>query len=353
VTLTEQVMAKNPRHPAALHMYIHLMESTGLAEKAERAADALLTLMPAAGHMVHMPGHIYQRVGRYADAMRANELAIAADEDYIAQCRAQGLYPMGYYPHNIHFLWFAATFDGQSRIAIESARKVASRIDDETLKAAPMLAGFRVVPYYALTRFGRWEEMLKEPEPPAFSSVLRATWHYARGLSLVATGRLDAAAAELASLRGFLSDEAMKQPLFSPNLAGAVLAPAPEVLQGEIAAARGEFESAIAHLERAVRLEDSLVYTEPAEFHYPPRHALGAVLLEAGRPPEAETVYWEDLRRNQDNGWALFGLMQALRTQNKTADAALIEARFTKVWARADVMLAASRFGRSPASQTR
>jgi tetratricopeptide (TPR) repeat protein len=146
----------------------------------------------------------------------------------------------------------------------------------------------------------------------------------------------------------------MKQPLFSPNLAGAVLAPAPEMLQGEIAAARGDFESAIAHLERAVRLEDSLVYTEPSEFHYPPRHALGAVLLEAGRPAEAETVYWEDLRRIQDNGWALFGLMQALRAQNKTADAALIEARFTKAWARADVMLAASRFGRpARAGQTR
>jgi len=353
VALTEQVMAKNPRHPAALHMYIHLMEATATPAKAEKAADTLLTLMPAAGHMVHMPGHIYQRVGRYADAMKSNELAIAADEDYIAQCQAQGLYPMGYYPHNIHFLWFAASFDGQSRVAIESGRKLAARIDDETLKAVPMLAGFRIVPYYALTRFGHWEEMLKEPEPPAFNAVLRATWHYARGLALVATGRVDEAAAQLDRLRALLPDEAMKQPLFSPNLAGSVLAPAPEVLAGEIDAARGSYDSAIAHLERAVRLEDSLVYTEPSEFHYPPRHALGAILLEAGRPAEAETVYWEDLRRNQDNGWALFGLMQALRAQKKTADAALIEARFARAWARSDVKLTASRFGRAAAaSQT-
>jgi tetratricopeptide (TPR) repeat protein len=353
VALTEQVMAKNPRHPAALHMYIHLMEATATPAKAEKAADTLLTLMPAAGHMVHMPGHIYQRVGRYADAMKSNELAIAADEDYIAQCQAQGLYPMGYYPHNIHFLWFAATFDGQSRVAIESGRKLAAKIDDETLKAVPMLAGFRIVPYYALTRFGRWEDMLKEPEPPAFNAVLRATWHYTRGLALVATGRVDEAAAQLDRLRALLPDEAMKQPLFSPNLAGSVLAPAPEVLAGEIDAARGSYDSAIAHLERAVRLEDSLVYTEPSEFHYPPRHALGAILLEAGRPAEAETVYWEDLRRNQDNGWALFGLMQALRAQKKTADAALIEARFAKAWARSDVRLTASRFGRAAAaSQT-
>jgi tetratricopeptide (TPR) repeat protein len=353
VALTEQVLARAPRHPAALHMYVHLMEATATPAKAEKAADTLLTLMPAAGHMVHMPGHIYQRVGRYADAMKSNELAIAADEDYIAQCQAQGLYPMGYYPHNIHFLWFAASFDGQSRVAIESGRKLAAKIDDETLKAVPMLAGFRIVPYYALTRFGHWQEMLNEPEPPAFNAVLRATWHYARGLALVATGRVDEAAAQLDRLRALLPDEAMKQPLFSPNLAGSVLAPAPEVLAGEIDAARGSYDSAIAHLERAVRLEDSLVYTEPSEFHYPPRHALGAILLEAGRPAEAETVYWEDLRRNQGNGWALFGLMQALRAQKKTADAALIEARFAKAWARSDVKLTASRFGRaSAASQT-
>ena len=274
MAITERVMARNPRHPAALHMYIHLVESIA-PEKAERAADTLLTLMPAAGHMVHMPGHIYQRVGRYADAIRANELAVAADEDYITQCRAQGLYPMAYYPHNIHFLWFSATFDGQGRTAVDSARSLASKIDDEMLKAVPLMAGFRVVPYYALTRFGRWDEMLKEPEPPAFSPVLRAVWHYARGLSFVATGQTDAAVPELARLSDLLADESMKQPLFSPNLASLVLAPAPEVLAGEIAAARGDYPAAIAHLERAVRLEDSLVYTEPSEFHYPPRHALG------------------------------------------------------------------------------
>jgi tetratricopeptide (TPR) repeat protein len=254
---------------------------------------------------------------------------------------------MAYYPHNIHFLWFAATFDGQSRIAIESARSLAGKIDDEALKSVPILAGFRIVPYYALTRFGRWEEMLAEPEPPAGNAVMLAAWHYARGLSLVAIGRADAAETELARVRELLSDESMKQPLFSPNTAGAALAPAPEVLAGEIAAARGDFDRAIAHLERAVRLEDGLVYTEPSEFHFPPRHALGAILLEAGRPAEAETVYWEDLRRNRENGWALFGLLQAVRAQDKTTDAALVEARFAKAWARSDVKLAASRFGRT------
>jgi tetratricopeptide (TPR) repeat protein len=340
------VIARNPKHPGAVHMYIHLMEGTGTPEKAERAADTLLTLLPAAGHMVHMPAHIYQRVGRYADAIKSNQLAIAADEDYISQCRAQGLYPMGYYPHNIHFLWFAATFDGQSALAIKSARELAAKIDDETLKAAPFAAGFRLTPYYALTRFGKWQEMLKEPEPPAYSAPLRVVWHFARGLSLVATGQAAMAEAELAKMNTLMGDESLKQPMFSPNTALAVVAPAVEMLAGEIAAARKDFDRAIAHMEKAVRLEDGLVYTEPSEFHFPPRHALGAVLLEAGRAAEAETVYWEDLRRNRENGWALFGLLQALKAQGKTADAALTEARFKKAWARADFTPTGSRLMR-------
>jgi tetratricopeptide (TPR) repeat protein len=346
VALTERVMARHPKHPGAVHMYIHLMEGTSTPEKAEQAADTLQTLMPAAGHMVHMPAHIYQRIGRYADAITANQLAVAADEDYISQCRAQGLYPMAYYPHNIHFLWFSATEDGQSRLAIESSRQLASKIDDETLRSLPLTAGFRMVPYYALTRFGRWEEMLTQPEPPAFSAVLRSAWHYTRGLAFVATDRLANAEEELKKLEALKTDPSMREAMFSPNLSSAILAPASEVLAGEIAAARGNFDVAIAHLDKAIRLEDSLVYTEPSEFHFPPRLALGAILLEAGRPAEAETVYWEHLRRHRENGWGLFGLMQALRAQNKTADAALTEARFKTAWARADVTLTASRFGR-------
>lgn len=345
VAITEDVMKRNPKHPGALHMYIHLMEAHH-PDRAEAAADALLPLMPAAGHMVHMPSHIYQRVGRYNDAIRSNELAVLADEDYITQCRAQGLYPMGYYPHNIHFLWFAATFAGQSAKAIDAARKVAAKIDDEALKTVPITAGFRVVPYLALTRFGKWDDMLKEPEPPAGSAYLRGMWHYARGISFVARNQLANAEQELARLRVVLKDKSLDAPLFSPNIARNILAIGPEVLAGEIAAARRQYDVAIAHLEKAVRLEDALVYTEPSEWHYPPRHVLGAILLEAGRAAEAETVYWEDLRRNRDNGWALFGLMQALRAQKKLDDAALIEARFKKAWARADVTLTASRFGR-------
>ena len=353
VSLIEKVIAKNPLHPGALHLYIHLLEATDNVGKAEAAADRLQTLMPAAGHMVHMPAHIYQRVGRYTDAVRSNELAIAADEDYISQCQAQGLYPMGYYPHNIHFLWFAATANGESKIAIDSARKAASKVPDEALQQVPLMAIFRIVPYYALTRFGKWDDMLKEPEPPAFSPYARGIWHYARGIAFVRKGQLDEANQELAKVKELLTDKALDQPLFSPNTGHSVLSIAPEVLSGEIDAANKNYDSAIAHLERAVRLEDALVYTEPAEWHYPPRQALAAVLLQAGRAPEAETVYWADLKKNRNNGWSLYGLMKALQAQGKTADASLVEARFKKAWERSDITIADSRFGQQAATAQR
>jgi tetratricopeptide (TPR) repeat protein len=343
VGLTESVLERNPDHPGALHLYIHLMEPTDEPERAETAADRLAPLMPGAGHMVHMPSHIYQRVGRYADAARANERAILADEDYIAQCRAQGLYPMGYYPHNIHFLWFAASADGRGQLAIDSARKVASKISDEVLAEMPMLAGFRVVPYYALTRFGEWDEMLSEPAPPD-DLLLTGVWHYARGIAHLGKGDIAGAEKQLARVRTIAADERLDYAMFSPNTAKNIFSIAPEVLAGEIAAAKKDYDRAIAHLDRAVRLEDALVYTEPTEWHYPPRLTLGAVLLEAGRAREAETVYWQDLDKNKDNGWALFGLAQALRAQGKDDAAAVVRERFEKAWERADVTLTASRF---------
>ena len=342
VELLESVMQRNPSHPGALHYYIHLMEAPS-PSRAEAAADKLLPLMPAAGHIVHMPSHIYQRVGRYADAVRSNQLAVQADEDYITQCRAQGLYPMGYYPHNIHFLWWAATMDGQRALALESARKVASRIPDEALAEMPMLAGFRVIPYYALVRFGLWDEVLKEPAPTAGSPFLTGIWQYARGLAQIAKGRLTDADRSLVELKRTATDKALDTPMFSPNTMAEVLRIAPEVLAGEIAAARKDYDKAVAHLERAVRLDDGLVYTEPAEWAFPPRHALASVLLEAGRPKEAETVYWEDLRRNRDNGWALRGLADALRAQGRGDDAKVVEERFKTAWTRADFTLTGSR----------
>jgi len=300
--------------------------------------------MPGAGHIVHMPAHIYQRVGRYDDVIKANKLAAKADEDYIAQCRAQGIYPLGYYPHNLHFIWMGATASGRSTLALESARKVAASIPHDALGTIPILQGFVVVPYWAMVRFGQWDAILADPGPHFETIYTRGVWRYARAMALVAKNRLPEAEQELAKLRGVLADPALDQQVtFSINTGTAVLRIAPEVIAGEIAAKRGEWDKATLHLDRAIRYEDALIYQEPADWHAPVRQTLGAVLLEAGRPAEAEAVFWEDLKKNPETGWALFGLAQALEAQGKIDEAAMVRARFRKAWKHADVTLSSAR----------
>jgi tetratricopeptide (TPR) repeat protein len=341
----ESVLARNPNHPGAIHLYIHTVE-LGRPELAEAAAERLRTLAPGAGHLVHMPSHIFRRIGRYADASRSNEDAIAADEDYITQCQAQGVYPLAYYPHNIHFLWDSATMEGRSHSAIEAARKSASKIPDGAWREVPLLHQFLVAPLFAYTRFGQWELILKEPRPPEDSPFWTGVWRYARGLAFTSTGKLDAAAQELNELQKITTLKSLDglRVTFSRNGAKAILEIATEVLAGELAAKRGDYEQAIAHLHRGILLEDNLIYNEPPDWHVPVRQSLGAVLLDAWRAAEAEAVYWQDLSRNRENGWALFGLMQSLRAQGKEEQAAAAEGRFRKAWSRADVTLTASRF---------
>ena len=234
---------------------------------------------------------------------------------------------------------------GQTKLAIESARKTASAISSATAEQQPFVQGFMAVPYYALIRFGKWDELLAEPKPSYDSLFLRGIWHFARGTALAGKGRMDEAQQELAALQKIVSDpELAKVTTFSINPPDAILRVAPEVLAGDIAARRKEYDKAIGHFERAVRHEDALNYTEPPDWHAPVRHWLGATLLEAGKPAEAAVVYWEDLRRNRENGWSLFGLHQALTAQGKSDDAALVLARFKKAWSSADVALTSSRF---------
>ncbi len=346
VPILESVLRRDPNHPGAIHLYIHVTENTRSPERAVPYADKLADLMPAAGHMVHMPSHTYMRVGQYDKAVKSNERAVLADEDYISQCRAQGLYPLGYYPHNIHFLWWAASAEGRSQLALESARKAVAQFNADVVHQHPFLQSFVVVPYFVYVRFGQWDEMLKQPQPPMGGKFTQGIWHYARGMAFSAKGKLDDATAELDALKRIATDPTIDADLvsFSSNRASAVLAVAVEALTGELAGKRGENDSAIAHLHRAVLLEESLIYTEPAAWPYPMRQWLGAALLQAGRPVEAEAVYWEDLRKNPENGWSLYGLAQALRAQGKTDQAAAIDARFQQAWARADVQLPASRF---------
>jgi tetratricopeptide (TPR) repeat protein len=340
----QRTIAANPKHPGALHYWIHLWEAKS-PERAEGEADRLLPLMPGAGHIVHMPAHIFLRLGRYNDVVTSNQRASLADEDYIAQCRAQGMYPLSYYPHNLHFIWIGATMLGQGKLAVESARKTASALSSATPEQLPFVQGFLVVPYYALVRFGRWDEILAEPAPRHDTLFTRAVWHYARGSAFAAKNRIDDARREVAALDKILVDpELAKMPAFTLNSAADILRVSKEVLTGDIAVRRKDYATAIASFDRAVRLEDALTYTEPPDWHAPVRHWLGAALLEADRPTEAETVYWEDLRKNPDNGWALFGLQQALLAQKKNDDAAVIGERFKKAWTRSDVTLTSSRF---------
>jgi tetratricopeptide (TPR) repeat protein len=345
IAALKRVLAANPKHPGALHYWIHLWEPTGTPEMAEREADRLLPLMPGAGHIIHMPAHIYLRVGRYADVVSSNERAARADEDYIAQCRAQGMYPLGYYPHNLHFVWLGSTMSGQRRLALDAARRTAAAVANATPEQLPSVQGFLVVPYYAMIRFGMWDEILAEPRPRYDTPFTRGIAHFARGTALSAKGRLEEAQKELASLRQIVGDpELAKLPPFSLNSPAAILRIAPDVLAGDLAARRKDYDVAIAHFERAVRHEDALIYTEPPDWHAPVRHWLGAALLDAGRPVEAEVVYWEDLRRNRDNGWSLFGLHKALVAQGRHEDASAAQQRFTRAWKGADVTLPGSRF---------
>jgi tetratricopeptide (TPR) repeat protein len=345
INVLESVLAINPNHPGAIHLYIHTVE-LARPELAEAGAERLWKLSPGAGHLVHMPSHIFRRVGRYGEASKSNEDAIAADEDYITQCRAQGVYPLAYYPHNIHFLWDSATMEGRSRVAIEAARKAASSIPADAWRKVPLLHQFLVAPLSAYTRFGEWDLILNEPRPPDDSLFWTGTWHYARGLALTATGKLDEAAQELGSLQKIAAEKSLDgyRVTFSRNGAKAILEIASEVLAGELAAKHGDYDKAIARFHRGILLEESLIYNEPPDWHVPVRQSLGAVLLDAERFVEAEAIYWQDLRQNRENGWSLFGLMQSLQAQGKNEQAVLIEKRFRKAWNRADVTLTASRF---------
>jgi tetratricopeptide (TPR) repeat protein len=347
VTTLESVLARNPDHPGAVHFYIHAVEASSTPERAESYADRLSPVMPGAGHLVHMPSHIYMRVGRYADASETNVRAIASDDAYITQCRAQGIYPLAYHPHNIHFLWASSSMEGRSATAIETARQVASKVHHDKLRDPElnMMQHYLITPLFALTRFGKWDEILKEPPPPEDLLYPAGIWRYARGIAFAAKGQFGEAKAELDKLTVIANDKSMAEmKIWGINSASSILSVASEALAGELAAKRGETKKAISHLEKAVRLQDAMNYNEPPDWHYPVRQSLGAVLLEAGRATEAEKVYREDLKQNPENGWSLFGLVKSLQAQGKAEEAAGVQARFRKAWAKADITLAASRF---------
>jgi tetratricopeptide (TPR) repeat protein len=346
VRTLESVLARDPTHPGALHYYIHAVEASQDPGRAEAASDRLLHRVPGAGHLVHMPAHIYLRVGRYDDAVRANELAAKADESYFAQCLVQGFYPALYYPHNLHFLWSAASYDGRSALALATAQKIVGFVPPEKLGEYPFLEEMLPTLLFTQARFGRWDEILTAPPPPADAHYATGMWHYGRGLALVAKGRVDEAGNELGAVRAAAESPAMHTLMLVSIQTSAqqLLRIATRVLDGEIAAARGEWPRAIAAYETAVRLQDALTYSEPPQWYFPTRDGLGRVLLRAGRPRDAEAVYRRQLTKTPKSGWTLQGLAASLRAQGQDEAAAKVEQDFRTAWARADVTLTASVF---------
>jgi len=341
VRLLETVLARNARHPGANHYYIHAVEASQHPDKAVAAAERLAALIPNAGHVVHMPAHIYQRVGRYQDAAKANRAAAQVDLGYIEHAPPWGYYTM-YLVHNYGFLSYAASMLGRSAESLEAARNAAKAFPPPMLEMMPGMDFFVSEPLLAMVRFGKWNEILAEPRPDPKYQTLSGLWLHAHGMALAATGKLDAAAKDLAELQA-LRDAVPAELQATMNSAKNILALAAAILEAELATRKQDPE-ALDLWAAAVALEDGTAYSEPADWFYPVRHYQGAALMAAKKYKQAEAVYREDLKRNPENGWALFGLADALKKQGKKKDAAKVQKRFDKAWKDEDVKLTSTAY---------
>ena len=336
VRVLESVLARSPLHPGANHYYIHTMEASPSPGKALLSARRLETLVPAAGHLVHMPAHIYARTGNFVAAANSNAAAAGIDERYMQRTNTRGgMYPLMYYNHNLHFESYAAAMAGQYARARRTADKLAANVAP-AVAAMPMIEGFLPQQYYVLLRFSKWDDILALPAPAAALQLTTVMWQYARAAAMAGKG--DAAGARAEEQR-FL-DAAAKIPPETPvgvlNTAGQMFAVARPLLAGRIAAAGGDLAGAIEKYRSAVAAEDALTYDEPPTWYYPVRETLGAALLARGDAAEAETVFRKDLEYNPRNGRSMFGLWKSLEAQGRKADAARAGAEFRRVWAAAD-----------------
>lgn len=341
VAVLEDVLAKDPNHPLALHLYIHATEASLHPDKAASAADRLRTLQPALGHMLHMPSHTDVRLGLWAKAIEANERAIEADRRYLEVAPKQGFY-WTYMLHNQHMLAFAAMMIGQSNKALAMLRTIPEALPAELVRDnAAMIDGYIGMPVEGLMRFGRWDEILATPEPPEDFPLARALRLYARGVAYAAkhdpkSGRLEE--------KQFLEakEKVPSNRTFGNNRAHDLLLVAEHMLAGELAVSEGRMDAGITQLRAAAKAEDRLRYDEPPDWLQPTRHALGAALLRAGKKAEAEAVYREDLAQRPNNGWSLHGLARALSLQGKKAEAAKTQQAFEQAWKDADFKLTSS-----------
>lgn len=342
LTTLESVIQQHPQHIGALHLYIHAVEKER-PELAETAADTLRSLVPGSGHLVHMPSHIYIRIGRYHDAVVANQHAVAADTSYMQGSHVPSIYTLAYVPHNYHFEWFGALMTGQYEIALTAAQHTA-QVDAAMLRDpdfAGSLQHYYSVPLYTLVRFERWQDILATPAPAADLKYPTGIWHYAQGMALTAQGNLAEARGHLDAVNALVVDPEMEeQTIWGFNSTSQVLQIAASVLAGELALASGDEAIAIANLQQAVELESQLVYTEPPDWYSPTQNLLGQGLFEIGRYADAEAAFRADLEAYPDNGWSLYGLAQSLRAQGKMTEAAAVQTRFEEAWQYADTSLA-------------
>jgi len=338
----ESVIRQEPLHPGALHLYIHAVEGSSTPERAEKAADTLEILMPGAGHIVHMPSHIYFRVGRYADSMTVNLRAANTDEAYAAACRAQGYLPLGYYFHDIDVLWTSAEMAGNYGIAIDAAHRVVKA--QASFPRPLQWDGPIDTALLTNLRFGKWNDVLGAPRPDAKWKLATAMWLYAQGFAAANAHDFDRAKTNRSALAGmigrnvFASDEVKGDSHLQMAETGLSL------LDGEIARLNGHIDEAVTDFQKARALELALPYGEPPTWHQPVSHILGAALLEARRPADAEAVYRDSLGTYRADGWALFGLAQALDAEGKSDEASRVRGEFARVWRQSDIKLASSRF---------
>jgi tetratricopeptide (TPR) repeat protein len=344
VSTLEEALKANPDHPGAIHYYIHATEASRNAARATPYADKLAALMPAAGHIVHMPSHIYIRTGEYHKGVLLNEQASEADSTYIAQCKVQGAYPLLYYPHNIHFLAACAFLEGNSKKAMDAAWMIARKANPDFMHQFGGIQHFAIIPYYMLVQLGRWKEILQLPAPADSMLYANAIWHYARGMAFAGTKDLANANKELKAIELITQDESLKKiTIWEMNNAFDLVQIARHTLQGEIHGRSGQFNQAITSLKKAVAIEDGLMYQEPPDWFFSVRLTLGHWLLKAGQSREAEKIYREDLVTFPNNGWALKGLSNSLKAQHKIEDAKQTDEAFTKAWQWADIKLESSR----------
>ncbi len=333
IAAIEGVLALNPDHPGAIHLYIHLTEASATPERAEPFADRLAALMPGAGHVVHMPSHTYYRVGRYLDSLKTNLAAVQADETFFARARASDLYAYGYYPHNIHFALVSAQMAGDAEHMIWAAERLPGKISDKVAAEIGWIQAILPAPYFAHAQFSAPEVVLGLEDPGDRFPYVKGMWHYARGVALAGQGDLEAARAEAGRI-----SEINRSADFSMLLAWAVPAPdllnlARHVLEARIAEAAGDLDQAIDEFGLAVQIQDLLAYMEPPYWYYPVRQSLGAALLMAGRADEAAVVFEKSLIAAPNNGWALYGLTAAQEAAGDQAGAALTAKLFERAWA--------------------